>query len=132
MPRVYLIFRNQLFSDAIHAILRAHANIDLVGATTEPDQVVADVVALTPDVILLEETEGSPAMTGIHALLSSPIPYRLITLRLDEDGMHVWSQIWRRTVQAEDLVQAIVTADTTGANEHKNYVEEAPAVVSSK
>jgi len=132
MSRVYLVFRNQLFSDAVHAVLRTHPEIELVGATSEPEQVVTDVAALTPDVILLEETGGKPVMSEVHTLLSSPIPCRLITLRLDEDGMHVWSQTWRRTVQTEDLVHAIVTANTTRANEPKDCVEEAPAIVSSQ
>lgn len=139
MPRVYVIFRNQLFGDAIRAVLRAHHDIELVGATTEPDQVVTDVAALTPDVILLEETEGSPAMTDLYVLLFSPIPCRLITLRLDEDGMHVWSQTWRRTVQTQDLVQAIMTADSTGAHAGQNQAGETsradgqlPVVVSSQ
>jgi non-homologous end joining protein Ku len=38
------------------------------------------------------------------------MPCRLIMLRLDENGMHVWSQTWRQTVRPQDLVEAIVTA----------------------
>jgi hypothetical protein len=34
----------------------------------------------------------------------------LITLRLDEDGMRVWSQSWQQTVRAQDLVEAIISA----------------------
>ena len=128
MPRVYLVFRNQLFSDAVHAVLQTHPEIELVGATSEPEQVTADVAALTPDVILLEETGGRPVMSEVHTLLSSPIPYRLITLRLDEDGMHVWSQTWRRTVQPEDLVQAIVAPDAAMANDRQDHLGETPAV----
>ena len=110
MSRVYLIFRNQLFGDAIGAILRARPEIELVGATDQPDQVAADVVALAPDVVLLEETCDGPAVADLHHILSSPIPCRLITLRLDEDGMHVWSQSWQQTVRAQDLVEAIISA----------------------
>ena len=121
MPRVYLIFRNQLFSDAVRAVLRTHPEIELVGATSEPEHVTTDVVALTPDVILLEETGGGAAMSDVHALLSSPILYRLITLRLDEDGMHVWSQTWRQTARTQDLVQAIITAGATTATDRQHH-----------
>ena len=110
MSRVYLIFRNQLFGDAIGAILRARPEIELVGSTDQPDQVAADVVALAPDVVLLEETSDGPAVGDLHRILSGPIPCRLITLRLDENEMHVWSQTWRRTVRAQDLVEAIISA----------------------
>lgn len=110
MPRVFLIFRNRLFGDAVRAVLRTHPEIELVGATSETDQVVPDVAALAPDVILLEETEEGPAASTVCRILSSPRPCRLITLRLDEGGMHVWSQTWWRTVRPQDLVEAIVTA----------------------
>ncbi len=121
MPRVYLIFRNQLFGDAVRAVLRTHPGIELVGATTEPDRLSRDVVTLMPDVVLLEDVSDNPAMSQVHTLLSSPIPDRLIMLRLDEDGMHVWSQTWQQTVQAEDLVQAIITAGGVPATNRKNH-----------
>ena len=37
-------------------------------------------------------------MHDVHHILTSPIPCRLITLGLDQDGMHVWWQTWRPTV----------------------------------
>lgn len=110
VSRVYLIFRNQLFSDAVGAVLRVHPEIELVGATDNPDQVAADVTDLAPDVILLEEADDGPAIGNVHSILSSPMPCRLITLRLDENGMHVWSQTWRQTVSPQDLVEAVISA----------------------
>jgi chemotaxis response regulator CheB len=110
VSRVYLIFRNQLFSDAIGAVLGTHPEIELVGATDNPDKVAAEVVDLAPDVILLEEADDGPAIRNVHRILSSPMPCRLITLCLDENGMHVWSQTWRQTVGPQDLVEAIINA----------------------
>jgi DNA-binding NarL/FixJ family response regulator len=110
VPRVYLVFCNQIFSDAICAILETHPEIELVGTTNERDRVAADVAALNPHVILVEETEDGSAIDDAHFILTSPKPYRLITLRLDADEMHVWSQIWREAVSTDDLVEAIVTA----------------------
>ncbi len=113
MSRVYLVFHNQLFSDAIGAVLRTHPEIELVGATDNPDQVAADVADLAPDVILLEEADDGPVIADVYSILSSPMPCRLIMLRLDENGMHVWSQTWRQTVRPQDLVEAIITAGET-------------------
>lgn len=110
MSRVYLIFRNQLFSDTMGAVLGNHAEIELVGATDNPGQVAADVFALAPDVILLEEADDGPVINDVHSILSSRIPYRLILLRLDQNGMLVWSQTWRQTVGPQDLVEAIISA----------------------
>lgn len=109
MPRVYLIFRNQIFSDAVCAILATHPEIELVGVVNEVDRVAADIAKLAPDVILVEETEDSPVLNEVRSILTSPRSCRLIMLRVDADGMHVWSQTWRRTVRTQDLVEAIVT-----------------------
>jgi hypothetical protein len=107
---VYLIFRNRLFRDAVAAILATQPEIKLLGATDQPDRAASEIAALAPSVILLEEVEDGPSIHELNHILASPIPCRLITLRLDRDGMHVWSQTWRQTVGPQDLVDAIVTA----------------------
>ena len=112
MAGVYLIYRNRLFRDAVAAILTTHPEIMLLGATDQPDKVASEIAALAPSVTLLEEVEYGPAIRGLNHILASPIPCRLITLRLDQDGMHVWSQTWRQTVGPQDLVEAIITAGT--------------------
>jgi len=104
-----MIFRNQLFSDTVGAVLGAHPEIELVGATDNPDRVADDVSRLAPDVILLEETaDDGPAINDVHSILSGQAPGRLITLRLDANGMYVWSRTWRQVVRPRDLVEAIV------------------------
>jgi chemotaxis response regulator CheB len=107
---VYLIFRNRLFRDAVGAILTTHPEIKLLGATNRPERAASEIVALAPSVILLEDTEDGSSIHDVHRILTSPTPCRLITLRLDQDGMHIWSQSWRQTVSPRDLVEAIVTA----------------------
>jgi DNA-binding NarL/FixJ family response regulator len=107
---VYLIFCNQIFSDAICAILETHPEIELVGVTNEPHRLAADVATLAPDVILVEEAADGSVVSDMHTILTSPIPYRLITLRLDADGMHIWSQTWCQSARTQDLVEMIVTA----------------------
>ena len=110
MAGVYLIYRNRLFRDAVAAILTTRPQIMLLGATDQPEKAASEIAELAPSVILLEEVEDGPSMRDFHHILSSPNPCRLITLRLDQDGMHVWSQTWRQTVGPQDLVEAIITA----------------------
>lgn len=114
MQRVYLVYHNRIFGDALHAILTTQPGIELVGMAQTSTQLAADVAATATDVILLEETDDGPAVEEVRALLASPAPHRLITLRLDVDGMHVWSQTWRQTVQTRDLVEAIVGGEHDG------------------
>jgi hypothetical protein len=107
---VYLIYRNRLFRDTVAAILTTQPEIRLLGAADQPDKAASEITARAPSVILLEEVEDGPSLRDVQYILTSPIPYRLITLRLDQDGMHVWSQTWRQTVSPQDLVEAIITA----------------------
>ena len=79
-------------------------------AQSAQNRAASEIAALAPNVILLEEVEDGPSIRDVHHILTSPIPCRLITLRCDQDGMHVWSQTWRQTVGTEDLVGAIITA----------------------
>jgi DNA-binding NarL/FixJ family response regulator len=117
MPRVYLIYHNRMFRDAIRAILATRLEIELVGMSNSPEQISADVTTLLPDVILLEETQDGPTVGDVCAFLANPLTLRLITLRLDANGMHVWSQTWRQTVETQDLVEAIVMAEESRSGE---------------
>ena len=107
---VYLIFRNRLFGDAVRAILATHPEIRLLGASDRSPVAATEIASLTPNVILLEEVDGGASAADVQCILTSPTPCRLITLRLDHDGMHVWTGTWRQTVSPRDLVEAITTA----------------------
>ena len=110
MIRVYLIFRTRMLSDAVCAILQDHPDIELVGSAPAPERIADEVVCLRPDVILLEEDEQGSAIVGVRNLLANPDTCRLIMLRVDDDGMHVWSQTRHRSIKPQDLTNAIVTA----------------------
>jgi DNA-binding NarL/FixJ family response regulator len=107
---IYLVYQNRLFGDAIRAILDTHPEIKLLGVTNCPDRAANDIARLAPNVILMEDAEDGPPIHDVHRILTSSIPCRLITLRLDEGGMHIWSQTWRQTAGPQDLVDAIVSA----------------------
>jgi hypothetical protein len=111
---VYVIYRNRMFGDAVKAILASDPRIRLLGATDDGESTQAAIDGLAPDVILLEEASDRPLM-NLQAILTSPVPCRLVTLCLDRDGMHVWSQEWRATVNSRDLLQAIVPKDDSQA-----------------
>ncbi len=110
MADVYLIFQNRLFRDAVRAVLATHSGIRLLGASDRADVASADLDSLAPDVIMLEEVDDGSWTAGVQRILARRTPCRLITLRMDGDGMHVWSGTWRQTVRSGDLVEAIVTA----------------------
>lgn len=110
VTRVYLIFQTTMFRDAVSAVLAGQSEIHLAGIRQEGALIARDLVELEPDVIILEENAGGAVVVDALSLLTSTIPCRLITLRLDADGMHVWSQTWHHTVQSDNLVEAILSA----------------------
>jgi len=117
MIRVYLIFSTPLFRDAVTAIMANHGGIDLVGSNQGTAFDHEELLALRPDVVLLEADETGPMVAGVRKLLSDVTACRLITLRMDADGMHIWSQTWQPKVFPKDLVDAI--AMTEGATAHQ-------------
>jgi DNA-binding NarL/FixJ family response regulator len=104
---VYLIFENRLFRDAVAAVLATNPEIRLLGAANRPDVAAAEIACAGPDVILLEESSVGPFMADVQRILTSPAACRLITLRMDGDGMHVWSGTWQQAAGPRELVQAI-------------------------
>lgn len=107
MSKVYLIFRTLLFRDAVSAILQTHCAIRLVGAAEGITQAMEEILAQKPDVIFLEQTdEETPS--GLSALLQTPTPPSLILLRLDGDGIQIWSPTRYESVHAKDLVDVVL------------------------
>ena len=111
MSKVFLIFRTQMFRDAVSAILTTHPAIKLVGAAEEIAQAMEEIVAQKPDVIFLEQTDSQASTSELSALLNSPSPPRLIFLRLNAGGMHIWSPTWHQSVHAQDLVDAVLAGE---------------------
>jgi DNA-binding NarL/FixJ family response regulator len=110
MTRVYLLFSTPLFRDAITAIMANKSGIQLVGSNHGAEFVYQDILTSHPDVVLLEADETGPTVAGVRKLLSDASTTRLITLRMDADGMRIWSQTWQPTVVPQDLVDAILFA----------------------
>ncbi|MBI3959541.1 MAG: hypothetical protein HY328_12100 [Chloroflexi bacterium] len=108
MSKVYLIFRTQMFQEAVSAILKTHPAIKLVGAAEEIALAMEEIIAQKPDVIFLEQAHNGAANRDLTALLNSPTPPRLVLLRLDADGMRIWSPTWHQSVHAQDLVDAVL------------------------
>lgn len=104
-----------MFGDAVQAILSKHPGIELLGATDDPEGAAAAVAMFAPEVILLEEAADRPPV-HLQAILTNPVPSRLVTLRIDRDGMHVWSQQWRASIGPDDLLEAIVSANGNGTD----------------
>jgi hypothetical protein len=107
---VYLVYRHQLFADAVRAILATRPEIRLVGASDRQDVDAAELLALAPGVVLVEDGDDGPALGDVQRILTSPTTFRLITLRMDHDDMHVWSGRWQQSTYGRDLVEAIITA----------------------
>jgi hypothetical protein len=111
---VYLVYRNRLFGDAVRAVLARHPEIRLVGSSDRPDVAAAEMLALSPSVVLLEYADDGPTLADMQRILTRPTTCRLITLHMAHDDMQVWSGTWHQTANGQDLVEAIITAREDG------------------
>lgn len=115
MIRVYLLFSTPLFRDAITAIMANQRGIELVGTNRGSEFIYQEILDVQPDVVLLEADQSGPIVAGVRKLLSDASTTRLITLRMDADGMRIWSQTWQPTVRPQDLVDAIIATEAIPA-----------------
>lgn len=111
MTTVYLLFRTQMFREAVSAILQTAPAIELVGMAEEIGQALAEMDEIQPDVLFWEQPPDGSASADVTALLNSPTPPRLILLRLDGDEISIWSPSRRGAVHAQDLLDAVLAGD---------------------
>jgi hypothetical protein len=108
-PRVLLICVNRLVCEAVHVLLRREG-IELLGIECDPDLALAQVLALRPNVVLVEG-DGADVDAGLMSKLAQLAfekeNLRVIRLCLADGELHIYQQEQRRLVDMQDLIAAI-------------------------
>ena len=107
MTRVLLVYHNPLFAHSIRTALRNEPRIHLVGELADWTRAEAEIVRLTPDVVLVEEDERAATDAMLGALRARQAPWRVVALRLDETTMHIWSGAGEAIRKPQDLYNAL-------------------------
>ncbi len=110
MSRVLLVYHNALFAHSIRVALRDTPHIKLIGELKDWTRIEAEIAQLTPDVVLVEEDEGTATDAILSLLRTHQAPWRVVALRLDETTMHIWSGAGKELQKPQDLYNALRVA----------------------
>jgi len=115
--RVFVIWTHPLFLESVRLLLK-QAQVELVGATSDHEAAHAQIEAQTPDVVIIEQTNGEEqaSLETISILQSGA---RVVRLSMDDNEISLYSREHRTAMQADDLANLIVgTTAPEGSAEH--------------
>jgi AmiR/NasT family two-component response regulator len=104
--RVFVVWTHPLFHESVRLLLR-HPEVDLVGATSDHNASYSQIVALKPDVVIIEKTEAEEQAETetISILRRGP---RVVRLSLADNELSIYQRQHRTVAKAEDLVRVIL------------------------
>jgi len=112
--RIYIIASNSLFAQGVSSILQDQPDIQVVGLREYSAQTLGDIVALQPDVVVIDT--GQSARGEITDELLRTIPgLKLVGLSLEEANITITYLQQESGAAVEDLVSAVrsLPASTT-------------------
>lgn len=103
---VFVIWTNPLFLESIRALLN-HSKIQLVGAGSNFSQAQKEIVALRPNVVIIESSsDGNLIDCETLSILRSGS--RVIQMSLDDNELNIFQHQHRTLAEAEDLLTMIL------------------------
>jgi hypothetical protein len=105
--RIFIFWTSPLFYESIRLLLD-HPNIEWVGESCDYTIRLDQVMASTPDTILVEEVEGSIPGKIMEILELRSLGVRLVGLNLDNNLMNSYHRIEQEVGRAEDLLRWIL------------------------
>lgn len=111
--RVFVIWTHPLFHDSVRLLL-GQSQVEIVGATSDHDAARSQIAALTPDVVIVEQTdEGEQSSVETMSILRAGP--RVIQLNLSDNQISLYRREQRTAAEAEDLVRLITGTDRQDA-----------------
>ena len=105
--RLYVIWTHPLFLDSVRLLLN-HPDIELVGTSSNYEDVQSELFSLQPDFIIVEEVKSNLPAIEMDILKASSWVVRLIGLNLDDNRLNVYHREQRSVVEAGDLLHLIL------------------------
>lgn len=103
--RVFVIWTHPLFLESVRLLLNRD-QVELVGATSDHIEAQSQIAALSPDVVIIEETDGGDeANLETFALLHAGA--RVVRLGMADNEISLYSRERRTAVEADDLAKLI-------------------------
>jgi DNA-binding NarL/FixJ family response regulator len=104
--RVYVVWTHPLFYESMRLLLD-DPSIDVVGAISDYAAAHKQIMGLQPDIIIVEEKEGSLSAEVLPFLRYSPLGAHIIEINLSDNQLHIYHREKRTVRQAKDLLHLI-------------------------
>lgn len=113
VPRVLVLFHNQLFGQAVRAILEQAGAIEVVGIRPCWQVTVEGIRSLAPNVIIAERERANPpggcAMEMAEFMFAGEVPgVRVIFLSLENGRARVCDSWYLQDVGRDELLEVIL------------------------
>ena len=108
IQRIYIVWVHPIFRETV-SLLLDHQAVEIVGASSNYEEALAEVRKLQPDTIIVEETED---ITGAHieaieVLKACPWELRVIRLSLQDNELWVYHHERRSLSSSEEFLRII-------------------------
>lgn len=105
--RVFLVWRNPLFRDALLVLLQ-QAEVSCVGSLKHGEVTLKEILDSRPQTVLVEEIEGKVPGSLLFLFEEPSFSGRLIGFNLTNNRVHVYRREDGMTAHAEDLLSLIL------------------------
>lgn len=106
--RLFIVWSHPLFRETVHVLLDDPA-VEVVGAASEFETVLASLESLKPDVIIVEETDDDTVIPieALEILRACSWGPRVIRLSLQDNELWVYYHERRSVGSAEDFLRLV-------------------------
>lgn len=106
--RVVVLMGRSLFAAGVISRMQQHQNkFDLQVVDSRQPNAVAQVMAIQPFVVILDEADPESRHCSLDELLTALPSLRVIRLNPQSDQIQVIQWEWRQATEVHDLIQAI-------------------------
>ena len=105
--KVYVIWSNPIFRDALHMLMRK-GSFDWVGSATDIDQALEEIWQIKPDTVVIENSRGNILDDLIEKLESSEYRIQIICMNLDNNQAVLYRREVRFVIHEDELTDLIL------------------------
>lgn len=105
--RLYVVWTHPIFHESVRLLLN-HPSVEWVGAASDCEVGLSEILALKPDTILMEETEEACRFRATDILEVAPWNVRVLSMSLNENRLSIFHREQKTVGQAEDLLHLVL------------------------
>ena len=108
IQRIFIVWAHPIFRETVSRLLD-HPAVEIVGLSADRQTAVAEIEALKPDTIIIEETEDTAHTHGEAARIMEACSWelRVIRLSLQDNELWLYQQQRRSISNIEEFLRVI-------------------------